>query len=250
MKTVLFVVIVVALVACGDDTGGATATSGSGGAGSGGDGATSTADAGSTGDATSSSDATSTATASTASSGGSGGAGAACDGMAAACADDFGDLFAPGNGRADGTLLAIVGTSDTQCTLHNDDHVVLQLTIDGVVQRLVVNVDGVAVAAKSAPRVGPAFEEGWHLDVVLEYVGDLDLHSDTFEQVTVEDAEAFLCDHLVPGQPVSVFAYAEDNPSSAHQIHFNPGYPDGAIVANPDSDAPTYLAFRFGDQDF
>lgn len=49
---------------------------------------------------------------------------------------------------------------------------------------------------------------------------------------------------------ISVLAYAEDNPSSAHQIHFNESYPDGAIVANPTAKAQTYLAFRFGDQEF
>ncbi len=179
-----------------------------------------------------------------------GGAGATCDGVADACADAFGDLFAPGNGRADGTLLAIVGTTDTQCTAYNDDHVVLQLAIDGAVQRLVVNVDGVAVAVKSAPLVGPPFAAGWHLGVELDYVVDLELHSEAFEQVTLEGAEAFLCEHLVPGDPISVFAYAEDNPSSAHQIHFNQSYPDGAIVANPTSRTPTYLAFRFADQAF
>lgn len=183
--------------------------------------------------------------------GGAGGAiGPSCEGTAAACADTFGDLFTAGNGRVDGTLVAIVRTTDTQCTAFNDDHVVLQVEIGGAVQRLAVNVVGVAVASTSAPLVGPPFAEGWHLGAVLEYVDDLDLHSDAFAQVTVEGAEAFLCQHLVPGDPISVFAYAEDNPSSAHQIHFNESYPDGAIVANPASETPTYLAFRFSNQAF
>jgi hypothetical protein len=238
--------MVLLLVACGDDAGGST-TNGSGGAtGSGGD----ATDAASTTDASTADAATTASGSSSGSTSGSGGVGAACDGMAEGCADTFGDLFTPSNGRADGTLLAVVGTTDAQCALHNDDHVVLEVTILGGVQRLVVNVDGVAVAAQSAPLVGPPFEEGWHEDVTLDYVDDLELHSDVFEQVTIEGAEAFLCEHLAVGEPISVFAYAEDNPSSAHQIHFNESYPDGVIVAGPTSASPTYLAFRFGDQDF
>ncbi len=233
------VALLIAATGCGDDGESSTA-SGSGGApGSGGAEPSSTADVGSTASGNS-----------TVSTSGTGGAGAACDGMAAGCADTFGDLLTPANGRADGTLLAIVGTNDTQCTLFNDDHAILEVTISGAVHRLVVNVEGVAVAATSAALVGPPFEEGWHEDVTVEYTDDLDLHSDAFAQVDVAGAEAFLCEHLVPGQPISVYAYAEDNPSSAHQIHFNESYPDGAIVANPTGDVPTYLAFRFGDQVF
>jgi hypothetical protein len=125
----------------------------------------------------------------------------------------------PGTARADGTLVAIVRTHGHAVHRLQQRHVVLQVAIGGAVQRLVVNVEGVAVASTSAALVGPAFAEGWHLGAVLEYVDDLDLHSDAFAQVTVEGAEAFLCQHLVPGDPISVFAYAEDNPSSAHQIH-------------------------------
>lgn len=236
-RSTLPILLAITLLGCGDDEGsGAQAGFGGAGAGGAGTGGQDASGAGGSGGATSSS--------------GGGGAGPTCDGTAAECADTFGELFAPSNGRADGTLLAIVRTTDSQCALFNDDHVVLEVTILGSVQRLVVNVEGVAVAATQAPLLGPPFEEGWHEDQELDYPTDLDLHSDTFDQVDVAGAEGFLCEHLVPGQPISVFAYAEGNPSSAHQIHFNPNYPDGAIVANPTSETPTYLAFRFADQDF
>ena len=231
----------------GEGTSGSATTGGAGGSsGIGGNDAGEVASTGTTsgGAATTSSSGDAATTSS-----GVGGAGA-CEGRAADCAEAFGDRFTPSNGRADGTLLAVVGTTDAQCPLFNDDHVVLEVTILGGVQRLVVNVEGVAVAATTSPLIGPPFEEGWHEDVELDYPADLGLHSDAFTQVTVAGAEAFLCEHLVVGQPISVFAYAEDNPSSAHQIHFNEGYPDGAIVANPTSASPTYLAFRFGDQEF
>jgi hypothetical protein len=236
--------ILLALAGCGDDGGGSATSGGSGGEGGGGGSGSAggaTTDAASSGSGTSSSSGSSSA---------SGAGGATCGALADACASTFGEAFTPANGRADGTLLAVVGTTDTQCPLFNDDHVVLEVTLLGGVQRLVVNVEGIAVAATSAPLVGPPFAEGWHEDVVLDYPDDLGLHSDAFEQVTIEGAEAFLCRHLVIGEPISVYAYAEDNPSSAHQIHFNESYPDGAIVAGPTSESPTYLAFRFGDQAF
>jgi hypothetical protein len=129
--------------------------------------------------------------------------------------------------------------------------VTLQLSIQGQVQRLVASVDAVAVTSVQRPLVGPSYSEGWHLDQPLDYVTDLGVHSDDFTQVSLEGAVDFLCEHLEIGQPVSVFAYADGTKlSSAHQIHYNDNYPDGAIVTNPTSAAPTYLLFRYSNQTF
>ena len=44
---------------------------------------------------------------------------------------------------------------------------------------------------------------------------------------------------------------ANDNASSsAHQIHRNDNYPDGAIVVDATSASPTYLLFRYDNQVF
>jgi hypothetical protein len=224
-----------AIVGCGatdDGTGGAsTGTDGAGGSGGAGGGATSTVGPSGTG--------------------GAGGAGPDCAAKSDACASTFGALFTKSNGRADGTLLALVQTTDTQCALFNSDHVVLELTMLGQVQRLVVSVDGVAVTTTQAPLVGPPFAEGWHPDVALEYPTDLGLHSPEFTSVTIAEAEGFLCSHLELGEPVSVYAYSDgSSPSSAHQIHSNDNYPDGAIVVGPTTATPLYLAFRYETQVF
>ncbi|MDF1564610.1 MAG: hypothetical protein P1V51_16315 [Deltaproteobacteria bacterium] len=181
-------------------------------------------------------------------------AGPSCDPLAAACVSDvadFGTLFTRSNGRADGTLLAMVRPGDTGCALYNNDHAVLQLSIQGHIQRLVVALDGVGVHAIAAPLVGPPYQEGWHENVTVDYPGDLGVHAADFESVTMDGAVAFLCAALTEGAPVSVFAYCDGAyPSSAHQIHRNDNYPDGAIVVAPDSGDPTWLLFRYDGQQF
>ena len=174
-----------------------------------------------------------------------------CDDKAKNCATQFGSLFTKSNGRADGTLIALVRPSDTQCAMPNSTHAVLQLSIQGKVQRLVASVDGVALATKSAPLIGPAYAEGWHENVTLEYPTSLGVHSTDFTPVSLDGAVSFLCEHLSIGAPVSVFAYSDGTePSSAHEIHSNDNYPDGAIVVDPTSATPTYLLFRYLDQVF
>lgn len=176
---------------------------------------------------------------------------ASCEGMSADCASEFGSLFTRSNGRADGTLLALVGPTDSQCALYNDDHVVLELEMLGQAQRLVVAVDGVAVHSTSAELVGPAYAEGWHPDVHLDYPSQLGVHSTDFTAATMDEAVSFLCARVETGAPLSVYAYSDGSlPSSAHQVHRNDRYPDGAIVASPGSDDPTYLLFRYSDQVF
>jgi len=159
-----------------------------------------------------------------------------CDAKAKACASQFGSLFTKSNGRADGTLVAVVRPSDTQCALPNATHVVLQLSILGQVQRLVVAVDGVAVTQVSRSLVGPAYAEGWHPDTQLDYPTDLGVHSDDFSLGSMDQAVSFICSPLHIGGKVSVYAHSDgSSPSSAHQIHRNDNYPDGnvLVVARP-----------------
>lgn len=178
-------------------------------------------------------------------------AGAGCEEKAKSCAATFGTLFTKANGRADGTLVALVRPVDQQCAMANNDHAIVQLSILGQVQRLVVSVDGIAVMSKSAPLIGPDYVEGWHTGMNLDYPVDLGVHSTDFTAVSMDEAVGFLCDHLTVGAPVSVFAYCDGQyPASAHQIHYNDKYPDGAIVVDPTSANPTYLLFRYADQTF
>lgn len=238
----LLAAVLLAALGCGSSDGGSTATGGSGGVGAGGSTGAAAGTGGNGG---------TTTVGGNGGSAGSGGAVVDCDAQAEGCASEFGSLFTNSNARADGTLVAVVRPVDTQCTLPNDDHVTLQLSIQGQVHRLVVAVDGVAVTTVSAPLVGPAFSEGWHEDTHLDYPSDLGAHSSDFASVSMDDAVDFICQHMVIGAPIAVYAYSDGNyPSSAHQIHRNDNYPDGAIVTDPTADSPLYLLFRYDDQVF
>ena len=174
-----------------------------------------------------------------------------CDEKAENCATEFGSLFTKTNGRADGTLVALVRPSDQQCAMPNGSHVTVQLSIHGQVQRLVVSVKEIAITTVSEPLLGPPYEEGWHADQSIDYWTDLGVHSTDFSSATMDETVDFICAHLDLGAEVSVFAYSDgEKPSSAHQIHRNDKYPDGAIVAHPTSKNPIYLLFRYEDQVF
>ncbi|MDX9719184.1 MAG: hypothetical protein RBU37_00445 [Myxococcota bacterium] len=176
-----------------------------------------------------------------------------CDEKAAACAaeEDFGSAFTKSNGRADGTLVAIVRPTDLDCAWPNSSHITVQLAINGGVQRLVVSAEDISITSVSHPLIGPPYAEGWHEGQQLDYWMDLGVHSTDMTAASPDEVVDFVCSHLELGEEVSVFAYSDGSkPSSAHQIHRNDKYPDGAIVAQPNSDNPTWLLFRYADQSF
>lgn len=173
------------------------------------------------------------------------------------CASQFGALFTNAFGRADGTVVAVVPPA-WQCPLPNGDHVVIQVSIDGGVQRLVVNVQSsfgdpnIRFRTLSAPLPAPAFEEGWHPGLALDYP-TLGLHSDAgWEALTLEQAATRVYDAITVGAPLSVYASSSGGTyaASAHKIHRNGQQDDGAIVVNPTGAQPTWLLFHFANQTF
>lgn len=113
------------------------------------------------------------------------------------------------------------------------------------------SVDGVAIGSVKHALVGAPYAEGWHTDQSLDYVTDLGVHSADFQPASQAQAVDFVCSHLELGAQVSVYAYSDGTkPSSAHQIHYNAKYPDGAIVVDPTSASPTYLLFKYPTDSF
>lgn len=224
-----------AIGACGEDD----PAAGSGGGATGDDGAETTA-------------ATTTgATTTTAGQGGAGGAPVDID-KAENCADTFGDALTAAFARLDGTVVAVVGPTDTQCALPNNDHIVIQVMMGGDVYRMVVNVDGVFYAETNAPLVGPAWSEGWHTGVALEYDTTLNVHSDAFAFHSMAELVELVTDATELGAPISVYAESSggEYASSAHLIHRNNSKPDGAIALDPQSPTSRMLLFRFDNQSF
>ncbi|MFO0547933.1 MAG: hypothetical protein U0271_06075 [Polyangiaceae bacterium] len=186
---------------------------------------------------------------------GGGGTGGVVD-KAANCADEFGSELTASFGRLDGTVLAVVRPSDTQCTLFNNDHVVLEVTMNGAVYRLVINIKSdfgdpdvrFLVLEHDAP--GAPWAEGWHPNAQLDYVVNFGVHvGSPFTPIPMDELAQRVTDEIQIGQKVSVYADSSGG-SSAHKIHRNGGSRDGAIILEPDSATPKVMLFHFENQTF
>jgi hypothetical protein len=232
MQAFTVLTLALCLAACGDATHAAPST-----------GSTSSSSAGGGGGATSSS-------------GGAGGAGGAVD-KAALCTDTFGDALTSGFGRIDGTVLAVVKPSDTQCPMPNDDHVIIEVTMQDAVYRMVVNVQStigdpmLRFRELDHAMPAPAWAEDWHTGISFDYVSDLGVHADdTFTAYGLTELSDRIADELTIGQKISVYAGTSGG-ASAHNIHRNnTGMTDGAIVLEPDAAAPRFLLLHFANQTF
>jgi hypothetical protein len=192
--------------------------------------------------------------------GGLGAGDAGIDGSkAAACAAEFGTLLTAPYGRLDGTVLAVVEPGNPVCPRPNRSHVVLQVTAQGAPYRLVVNVmstfDGVDPNVRhrvfSHGLPAPAWAEGWHPGVELDYPSALGVHSGDPEFVAYPMPELArrVVDVIPLGGHVSVYA-ATSGGDSAHKVHRNSNRADGAIVLEADGEAPRWLLFHFANQTF
>ncbi len=174
---------------------------------------------------------------------------------AAQCATTFGNGLTNGFGRFDGTVLAVVKPTDTQCTEVNGTHLVIEVLSSGAVYRIVVNVlsDGrngtdtrMKLSEVPHPLLGGPWSEGWHPGAALDYPGDLGAHVDGFTPHVMSELIELVAARINIGDRISFFATSQNKPSSAHLVHRNPATPapdDGAIVIGPDSADPLYLLF-------
>ncbi len=169
------------------------------------------------------------------------------------CATSFGDDLTAGFGRIDGVISAIQMPNDQSCTMPNRDHLIVQVLMGGAVYRMVVNTD-VKLAAVDHALPAPAFADGWHTGVALDYPTTLGAHSPAFEaQADMGALVAKVIADLKVGDAVSVYATSGDGrPESAHLVHRNPNVAstDGAIVVHPTAATPKFLLFAFADQTF
>lgn len=185
-------------------------------------------------------------------------------GLTGICASTFGSELTAGFGRIDGTVYAVQKPSDTQCTLPNSDHIIIQVLMHGAVYRLVTNVksdrpapDGgdnrvQMIAVGSIPLPAPAFAEGWHIgdDIWIDYVRHFNVHAEQFTPQDIDPLVQDIASRIHVGDPISIYAQSgEGRPDSAHLVHRNGHGKDGAIVLNPTAD-PTYLLFHFAEQRF
>ncbi|MCB1281018.1 MAG: hypothetical protein KDB18_05800, partial [Salinibacterium sp.] len=169
------------------------------------------------------------------------------------------DALTVGFGRIYGTLVAIVRPVDQQCAQPNRGHVILQVKMSGAVYRLLVNVEStvggvdprVLIASVSKPLPSPAWSEGWHSGVKLDYVTDFALHAGDFTAMEKADLVTRVVAEMHIGAPISVYGTSgAGRPESAHLIHRNGNDDDGAVVVGPDTATPRILLFHFAEQSF
>ena len=181
-------------------------------------------------------------------------------GKDAACASTFGHGLTASFGRVDGTVVAVVQPGDPNCAQINGDHVVVQIRMNGDVYRMVVNV--LSTGADTRIRIrglehalpAPAFAEGWHPGLTLDYPTDLGVHMGDAEwtSYSMPDATAKIGDAITIGAPISVYATSTGgtHDDSTHLVHRHAAKDDGALVIDPMSAHPRWLLFSFADQAF
>jgi len=178
---------------------------------------------------------------------------------AASCASVFGSGLTASFGRFDGVVTAVVRPADTQCALPNSDHVVVQVSTDGGIYRMVVNVKSdfgdpdVRFAAISAPLLGGAWADGWHPGLTLDYPSQLMMHADAgFTPTPMAQLIERVAAEIAVGQRISVFADSSGGmySDSTHKIHRNGNMRDGALIIDPEGALPRWLLFHFANQNF
>jgi len=99
----------------------------------------------------------------------------------------------------------------------------------------------------------PAFGEGWHPGLMLDYATDLQVHSDSaWTPRTLPEATAQISDAITIGAPISIYATSSGgtHADSTHLIHRHAAHDDGALVLDPTAAHPHWLLFSFADQTF
>jgi hypothetical protein len=172
------------------------------------------------------------------------------------CADTFGQALTNGFGRLDGIARAVVAPADPSCAMPNSTHLVLQVDAGGQTYRMVVNVlsdravadPRVSLDELDAPLPAPAFAEGWHGGLQLDYATGLGVASTAFTPWEQAALVTKIAAAVEIGTPISVYASTSGG-SSAHLVHRNPPAQDGAIVLRAKT-STHWLLFRFDDQTF
>jgi len=171
------------------------------------------------------------------------------------CTGTFGSAMSATYGRLDGFLVAIVDPNTGSSCRGDDNHVHLQVQVNGGVEDIAVNIastsgnPNVDFRTLAASLGGGAWSEGWHTGVQLDYATSLGVHSSSFTEETASQLTSLVDNALANANHVSIFTTGFD-PTGGHLVHREGSNHDGAIVINPTTSNPTYLLFHFANQSF
>jgi len=136
----------------------------------------------------------------------------------------LGDNLTASYGRLDGILVAIVPPSNSGGCQADNDHLHLQIRMNGEVYDVAVNVgengvDDVHSTTRELAMPGPAWQEGWHTDVIANYV-TLGVRSTDMPLATSAQLVTAMMNDLGTANHISVFATGY-GPDGAHLVHRN-----------------------------
>jgi hypothetical protein len=191
--------------------------------------------------------------------GGGGGGGAQDSGsgdgtpVRKACSGSFGRGLSGSFGRLDGYVVSIVPRGGSKTCNGDSTHVHMQVSMQGALYDVAVNVDGGYLLEKNIPLPDGAWSEGWHPSDGLDYSKTLGLKSTDFTSVPEATLTTELENALASVNHISVFGSTytgSDSGSGIHDIHRQSTNHDGAIFLDPTSAIPQALLFRFSTDSF
>jgi len=171
------------------------------------------------------------------------------------CTSTFGSAMTTAFGRLDGFLVAIVNPNTTSSCRGDDNHIHLQVRVNGGVQDIPVNVQSttgnpdVDFRTLNTSLRGGAWVEGWHPGQSLDYANTLGVSSTSFTEENITQLTTSVDNALASANHVSIFTTGFDA-TGGDLVHREGGNHDGAIVINPTTASPTYLLFHFTNQTF
>lgn len=171
------------------------------------------------------------------------------------CTSTFGSAMTATFGRLDGFLVAIVNPNTTTSCRGDDNHIHLQVKVNGGIEDIAVNSASttgnpdVDFRTIGAALRGGAWTEGWHPGQTLDYPSNLGVTSGSFTEENQTQLTASVGNLIANANHVSIFGTGFD-PTGGHLIHREGSNHDGAIVINPTTSNPTYLLFHFTTQSF
>jgi hypothetical protein len=163
-----------------------------------------------------------------------------------------GTAFDTPHGRVDGYLSYVVPKDGPSSCNGDDSHVHLQIRVKGIIYDVAVDIGAFTGDANlyeaDMPLPQGAWSEGWH-DVGLSYP-QLGLHSTQFTSEDPTTLGQKIQSELAGVNHVSVFGDSYSTDNGCHDVHYENGTTDGALVINPLSPTAHILFFRFSTQTF
>ncbi|HET9989037.1 MAG TPA: hypothetical protein VFQ65_10955 [Kofleriaceae bacterium] len=174
------------------------------------------------------------------------------------CTSNFGTaLPASGTfGRLDGYLVAVVAPGATNGCNDDASHVHLQIKMNGAIYDIAIDatngqtqVDDVHTGTLDiAMPAGPAWSEGFHTGVAIDYPS-LGIHASALPLSSKAQIVSTITADLATVNHISIFTTSYGG-SGAHLVHRNGGSQDGVVVTEPLSTPSHLRLFSFTDQSF